>query len=108
MAVNFWIALAQIAELGLCVTVIGVGEELTVIATVDVDDVQLPLEIVQVSVYVPAPPAGVNTADGFAVLLNWAADVLGPLATDHTPVPTVGVLAARVAELTATPLQMVC
>ena len=30
-----------------------------------------------------------------AVLLNWLAKVLGPLATLHAPVPTTGALAAK-------------
>ena len=59
---------------------------------------QAPLDIVHVNVYVPAPPAGVKTAAGAEVLLNWVVNALGPL-TVHTPVPTVGVLAAKVAVL---------
>ena len=34
------------------------------------------------------------------VLLNWLADVLGPLTTFHVPVPTDGALADKVAGLT--------
>ena len=74
-----------------------VGAELTVTTTSSVDAVQGEFEIVQRSVYTPAPPAGVNVAVRFAVLLNWALDVLGPLTTDHWPVPTLGLLAASVA-----------
>ena len=40
-----------------------------------------------------------------AVLLNWVASVLGPLNTDQAPVPTAGLLAARVA---LPVVQMVC
>jgi hypothetical protein len=38
-------------------------------------------------------------AVGFDVLLNWLDNVLGPLTTDHAPVPTVGVLPDKVAVL---------
>ena len=54
-------------------------------------------EIVHRKVYAPGPPAGVNVAVGFDTLLNCAVEVLGPLTTDHCPVPTDGLLAASVA-----------
>ena len=36
-----------------------------------------------------------NVAAGSVVLLNWLEAVLGPLETDHAPVPTEGVFAAK-------------
>ena len=81
------------------------GAMFTVIATLLVEAVQGALLIVQRSVYVPAPPAGVNVAFGRAVLLNCAADVDGPETTLHAPVPTAGVFAASRALAL---LQMVC
>ena len=74
-----------------------VGTGLIVTTTSSVDAVQGEFEIVHRSVYVPAPPAGVNVAVGFEVLLNWLLNVLGPLTTDHCPVPVPGLLAASVA-----------
>lgn len=38
-----------------------------------------------------------NIAAGLAGLLNWLNNVLGPLNTDHAPVPATGLFAARVA-----------
>ena len=64
--------------------------------TLDVEAVHGELLIVHCNTYEPAPPAGVNVAAGFVVLLNCAVDVLGPLTIDHSPVPTVGAFAARV------------
>ena len=54
-----------VAEEGETVIVVA----LTVISTSDVEE-QVPFEIVQRKVYVPAPPAGVKVAVGFDVLLN--------------------------------------
>ena len=53
--------------------------------------------IVQRSVYVPAPPAGVKVAVRNVVLLNCVLEVEGPLTTVQAPVPVVGALAANVA-----------
>ena len=72
------------------------GSALTVTVTLDVDAVHGALLIVHLKMYEPAPPAGVNVAVGFAVLLNCAVDVLGPLTIDHNPVPIAGVFAASV------------
>ena len=44
-------------------------------------------------------------AVGLDVLLNWVNNKLGPLTTDHAPVPDVAALAARVA---LDVLQIVC
>jgi hypothetical protein len=68
-----------------------------VIVTLLVEGVQGAFEIVQRSTYVPGVD-GVNTAAGFAVLSNWLPLKSGPLNTLQAPVPTAGVLAARVAE----------
>jgi hypothetical protein len=73
------------------------GFGLIVTTTSLVDAVQGEFEIVHRNVYAPAPPAGVNVAVGFEVLLNWVLNVLGPLTTDHCPVPVPGLLAASVA-----------
>jgi large-conductance mechanosensitive channel len=73
------------------------GAAVTVIVTSFVEGVHGPLEIVQRRTYVPAPAAGVNVAALAEMLLNWASAVLGPLKTDHVPVPTAGTFAARVA-----------
>jgi hypothetical protein len=78
------------------------GNALTVIVTSEVDAVQGALLIVHRKTYEPAPPAGVNVAVGFVVLLYCAVDVLGPLTIDHSPVPIVGAFAAKV---TFPPLQ---
>jgi len=75
---------------------------LTVMVTLDVEAVQGELLIVHRKTYEPAPPAGVNVAVGFVVLLNCAIDVLGPLTIDHSPVPIVGAFEASV---TFPPLQ---
>jgi hypothetical protein len=75
-----------------------VGSALTVMVTFDDEDVHGALLIVHVSTYVPAPPAGVKVAAGLVVLLNWLVDVLGPLATDQEPVPTLGLLAPKLVE----------
>ena len=61
------------------------------------DGVQTPLEIVQRSVYTPAPPAGVKVAFGVVELLNCAAAREGPDTTDQSPFPTAGILAAKLA-----------
>lgn len=74
-----------------------VGGALTVIVTSEEEEVQGEFEIVQRSTYDPAPPAGVNVAVLLAVLLNWEVEVLGPLNTDHAPVPLAGLLAASTA-----------
>jgi hypothetical protein len=76
---------------------LAVGTPFTVITTSSVREGQGLLLIVQRSVYVPAPPAGVKVALLAAVLLNWALEVEGPETTDHAPEPTEGALAARVA-----------
>jgi hypothetical protein len=73
-----------------------VGNALTVMVTLDVEAVHGELLIVHCKTYEPAPPAGVNVAVGFVVLLNCAVDVLGPLTIDHSPVPTVGAFAASI------------
>ena len=75
-----------------------VGGALTVITTSSVESGHGVFEIVHRRVYVPAPPAGVKVAVGLVVLLNCAAEVFGPLTTDQLPVPTLGALAANVAE----------
>jgi hypothetical protein len=72
--------------------------EFTVIETFDREAVHGEFDIVQVKTYVPAPPAGVKVDVGLPVSLNCAALVLGPLKTDQTPVPTVGVFAPRLAD----------
>ena len=46
-----------------------------------------------------------NVAVGLDMLLNWVNNKLGPLTTDHAPVPDVATLAARVA---AAGLHTVC
>jgi hypothetical protein len=72
------------------------GAGFTVILTVEEDGAHDPFEMVQLSIYVPAPPSGVKVAVGFVVLLSWLMFVLGPLTIAHTPVPTAGVFAANV------------
>jgi hypothetical protein len=72
------------------------GTAYTLIVTLDDEGLHGALVIVQVNTYVPAPPRGENVDVGLAELLNWLAVKFGPLATVHAPVPTVGVLAARV------------
>lgn len=69
-----------------------VGEATTVIVASAVEAVQGELLMVHLTTYEPAPPAGVNVAVGLVKLLNCDANVLGPLTTDHAPVPTEGVL----------------
>lgn len=71
--------------------------ELYAKVTVSVDGGHPALVIDHCRVYTPAPPAGVKVEVGEPVLLNCAAEVLGPLTTDQRPVPTLGVLAANVA-----------
>lgn len=78
-------------------TVAVVGVPATVITTSSVREGHGLLLIVQRSVYVPAPPAGVNVAVGEVVLLNWPLEVEGPETTDQAAVPTEGVLAERTA-----------
>ena len=83
----------RFGEPGVIVIAEGVGFTVTVIELVDA--VHGLFEILHVNVYVPGPPAGVNTAVGLDKELNCDVKVLGPL-TDQAPVPTVGVLAAKV------------
>ena len=47
-----------------------VGNAFTVMVTLEAEDEQGELLIVQVKTYAPAPPAGVKVADGFVVLVN--------------------------------------
>lgn len=77
----------------------------TVIVTVEVEEGQPAELMVQRRIYVPIPPAGVNTAFLFVILLNCALLVLGPLSTSQLPEPTEGRLADKVA---VPVLQMVC
>jgi len=74
-----------------------VGGAVTVIVTVDVEAGHGALVIDHCKTYEPAPPAGVNTAVGLAVLLNCVANKLGPLVTVHAPTPTAATFAAKVA-----------
>jgi hypothetical protein len=82
----------------------GVTPANTVIVTSSPLAGQGEFEIVQRSVYVPVPPAGVNVAVGELVLENCAALVSGPEKTDQAPVPLDGAFAASVA---AFPVQIV-
>jgi hypothetical protein len=77
-----------------------VGAALRVTTTSSEELVQIPFEIVQRSVYAPVGAGlGVNVAEGEFTLLNWAVSKDPPTGVDttlHAPVPTDGVLAARV------------
>ena len=64
--------------------------------TLEVEAVHGELLIAHRKTYEPAPPAGVNVAVGFDVLLNCAVDVLGPLTIDQSPVPVVGAFAPSI------------
>jgi len=74
-----------------------VGGAVTVIVTVEVEAGHGAFAMDHCKTYEPAPPAGVNTAVGLAVLLNCVANKLGPLVTVHAPTPTTATFAAKVA-----------
>ena len=76
---------------------VGANGTFTVIVTVEFDTGHGAFVMDHCKTYEPAPPAGVNTAVGLAVLLNCVANKLGPLLTVHAPTPTAATFAAKVA-----------